>query len=71
MDVPPIYINDTGGNVTVTQIDGNNNTVNINIDQFSESLVKESGLHLLHKSHFKQHSDTLENFNEWLKGFPF
>jgi tetratricopeptide (TPR) repeat protein len=71
MYVPPIYIKDVGGHVTVTLVQGENNKVDVGIDQFSESLFEECGLHLLHKSHFLQHSDTLENFNEWLNGFPF
>ena len=66
-----ISIKDVGGHATVTQIDGNNNIVNISIDKFRENVFVGCGLRLLNKKYFEQRSDTSENFQKWLEGFEF
>ena len=65
----PISINDVGGNVTVTIIDGNNNKTDIRIEDFENQFPQECGFTFLYNDPFKKDSAYFYQFQDWLKGF--
>ena len=71
MDNKPISIQNVNGNVTITIVEGNNNKTEVTIGDFIEKTNTECGLRLIYEDNFKESSNTISNFNEWLRGFSF
>ena len=60
------------GDIIGVGIDGNGNIIWKNVSIVINELSQDCGLTLLPPNHFKENSDTIENFQQWReKGYPF
>jgi tetratricopeptide (TPR) repeat protein len=61
-----ITINNTDGTVIINNIEGSNNSVVNTIGEFRKQFLLETGLVVLTKHYFNEHTDCSENYKSWL-----
>ena len=68
----PIEIRENQGDIIGVGIDGNGNIIWKNVSIVINELSEDCGLILLSQNHFKENTDTEENFQQWKeKGYSF